>query len=128
MSAELTGDAITEREKIPKLYETEKVPLEKKIIYQRYQIGPIGFYWLIAEYDPEKKLAFGYANLNNDDFAEWGYIDVEELTENGATLDEEWKPCMYKEAMEKIAKEKRERDYLQKRRVVEAFNEQVSEQ
>lgn len=59
----------------------------------------MGFYWLIAELDPKKNLAFGYANLNNDDFAEWGYISIDELLENGAELDKDWTPCKYKEAI-----------------------------
>jgi hypothetical protein len=95
------------REKIPKLYETEGVSLEKKMIYRKYEIKDIGFYWLIAELDEKKNLAFGYANLNNDVFAEWGYIDIEELLENGAQLDEEWEPCDYKEAMERITEQKK---------------------
>jgi hypothetical protein len=97
------------KEKIPRLYETENVPLEEKIIYRRYQIKELGFYWLIAELDEERNLAFGYANLNDDVFAEWGYIDIQELLENGAELDEEWKPCTYKEAVERIAEERRKR-------------------
>jgi hypothetical protein len=97
------------KEKIPKLYETENVPLGEKIIYQRYEIKEIGFYWLIAELDEEKDLAFGYANLNNDLFAEWGYIDVRELLDNGAELDDEWKPCSYREAIERIAEERKKR-------------------
>jgi hypothetical protein len=97
------------KEKIPRLYETENVPLEEKIIYRRYQIKELGFYWLIAELDEERNLAFGYANLNNDVFAEWGYIDIQELLENGAELDKEWKPCTFKEAMERIAEERRKR-------------------
>lgn len=95
------------KEKIPRLYETEDVPLEKKMIYRKYEIKDIGFYWLITELDEKKNLAFGYANLNNDVFAEWGYIDIEELLENGAQLDQEWKPCNYKEAMERIAEERK---------------------
>jgi len=93
-------------EDIPGLYATENVPLEKKIIYQRYHIRSVGFYWLIAELDKEENLAFGYANLNNDDFAEWGYISIDELLENGAELDREWKPCTYKDAMKKVAEER----------------------
>ncbi|MHA1828356.1 MAG: hypothetical protein ACTSX6_06880 [Candidatus Heimdallarchaeaceae archaeon] len=54
---------------------------------------------MIAELDPEKNLAFGYANLNNDDFAEWGYISINELKENGAELDADWAPRKYKDAM-----------------------------
>lgn len=98
------------KETIPKLYATENTPLEKKIIHQRYEIREIGFYWLVAELDKKKNLAFGYANLNNDDFAEWGYIDIDELLVNGAELDNEWKPCSYREATERITKEREERN------------------
>lgn len=90
---------------IPKLYETESTPLEQKVIHQRYQLNSVGFYWLIAEYNPIEGLAFGYANLNNDDFAEWGYISIPELKENGVTLDKTWKPCTFKEAKERIREE-----------------------
>ena len=34
--------------------------------------------------------------------AEWGYISIDELEENGAVLDTEWKPCSYREAKKKI--------------------------
>lgn len=93
------------RTQIPGLYETEKVPFERKMIHQRYEIKDIGFYWLIAEVDEKQSLGFGYANLNNDIFAEWGYISIDELLENGAKLDNTWKPCTYLEAKKKIAKE-----------------------
>ncbi len=88
--------------RIPKLYETENIPLEEKIIYQVYRIPSVGFYWLIAEYDPKEKTAFGYANLNNDSMAEWGYISIDELEDNGAILDTQWKPCSYREAKRKV--------------------------
>jgi hypothetical protein len=92
---------------VPRLYETESVPLEKKIVFQRYQIKEIGFYWLVTELNSEENLAFGYANLNNDDFAEWGNIDIGELLDNGAVLDREWKPCTFADALKKIAEEVR---------------------
>jgi len=103
------------KEKIPELYSTENIPFEKKIIHQRYEIKKLGFYWLIAELDKKKNLAFGYANLNDDELAEWGYIGIDELIENGALLDKEWKPCTYKEAIEKISKEREERRLRLKR-------------
>jgi hypothetical protein len=87
---------------IPKLYETENIPLEEKTIYQVYRIPSLGFYWMIAEYDPKERTAFGYANLNDDDMAEWGYISIDELEKNGAILDNGWKPCSCKEARKKI--------------------------
>jgi len=100
-------DEATMMTNIPRLYETESVPLEKKIICQRYQIKRIGFYWLITELNSEENLAFGYANLNNDDFAEWGNIDISELLDNGAILDREWKHCTFEDALKKIAEEER---------------------
>ena len=78
------------------------MPLEKKIIYQKWEIKEIGFYWLIAELDRKDNLAFGYANLNNDDFAEWGYISIEELIDNRAAKDRNWKPVTFEEALKKI--------------------------
>lgn len=101
---------MNERNKsIPGLYATENVPLKDKVIHQRYQIDGIGFYWLIAELDKKENLAFGYANLNNDDFAEWGYISIDELVDNGANLDKTWKPCSYRDAMKKIEEERKNR-------------------
>ncbi|NIR13661.1 MAG: DUF2958 domain-containing protein, partial [Desulfobacterales bacterium] len=75
-----------------KLYETEGVPFEEKIIYQHWRIHYVNFYWLIAELDRDRDLAYGYANLNDDLFAEWGYISLRELYQNGARRDESWKP------------------------------------
>lgn len=89
-------------DEIPKLYGTEDIPEEKKIIYQKWEIPRIGFYWLIAELDKKENLAFGYANLNDDHFAEWGYISIEELMDNNASLDKDWKPCSFEEAQKII--------------------------
>ena len=93
-------------EEIPELYATEDVPFDEKVIYRRYRIERLGYYWLIAELDRKGNLAFGYANLNNDLFAEWGYISIDELLENGAELDEGWKPCKYRDAAKEIVEEK----------------------
>jgi hypothetical protein len=87
---------------IPKLYETDGIPFEKKIIYQKWDLKQVDFYWLISELDKKENLAFGYANLNNDTFAEWGYISIEELLNNGAELDRAWKPCTFKETQKRI--------------------------
>ena len=62
---------------VPKLYETEHVSLEDKLIYMHFFIG--GCDWYAAEYDGED-LFFGYAILNNDyQMAEWGYFSFQEL-------------------------------------------------
>ena len=64
-------------EKLPKLYETENIPLKDKIIHLHFFIG--GCDWYIAEYDGAD-LFFGFAILNNDyEMAEWGYVSFSEL-------------------------------------------------
>ena len=97
---------------IPDLYETENIPAEKKIIHQKWEIPRIGFYWLIAELDKKENLAFGYANLNDDTFAEWGYISLAELNENNATMCKGWKPCTFLEAQEKMQNRRNQRNLL----------------
>ena len=63
--------------KIPKLYETENLPLKDKLIYLHFFIG--GSEWFICEYDGED-LMFGFCILNNDlEMAEWGYVSFSEL-------------------------------------------------
>ena len=63
--------------RIPRLYETENIPVEEKEIHLHFFIG--GCDWYIAEYDGHD-LFWGYAILNNDYInAEWGYISFAEL-------------------------------------------------
>ena len=65
-------------DQIPKLYETENVQLQDKLIYLHFFIG--GCDWYICEYDRED-LFFGFAILNSDyQNAEWGYASFSELT------------------------------------------------
>lgn len=66
-------------DRIPRLYETEKIPLNDKLIYLHFFLG--GCDWYAAEYDGED-LFWGYAILNEDDQnAEWDYISFSELKE-----------------------------------------------
>ena len=63
--------------KIPKLYETEHVPLQEKLIHLHFFIGSCD--WYVAEYDGED-IFWGFAILNHDfQNAEWGYISFSEL-------------------------------------------------
>ena len=63
--------------KIPRLYETEHLPLKDKLIHLHFFIG--GCDWFICEYDGDD-LFFGFSILNSDlDMAEWGYISFNEL-------------------------------------------------
>lgn len=90
-------------DKIPKLYETEKIPVENKLIYLHFFIGSCD--WYIAEYDGED-IFFGYAVLNGDiECAEWWYISFSELREVrvqgwcevDCELEEIWRVKMFKE-------------------------------
>jgi len=64
-------------EHIPKLYETEEVSLQDKLIYLHFFIA--GSDWFISEYDGHD-LFWGYVILNGDYLnAEWGYISFKEL-------------------------------------------------
>jgi hypothetical protein len=84
-------------DKIPKLYETEHVPLKDKEILLHFFIG--GCDWYIAEFDGED-IFWGFAHLGDDQCAEWGYISFSELTSikiNGwleidCEQEEHWKP------------------------------------
>jgi hypothetical protein len=56
---------------IPRLYETEDIPLADKTVHLHLFIG--GCDWFICEYDGDD-LFFGYAILNGDiTNAEWGH-------------------------------------------------------
>lgn len=62
---------------LPRLHETEHIPLEEKIIHMHFFLA--GCDWYIAEYDGGD-LFWGYVILNNDhQCAEWGYISFSEL-------------------------------------------------
>ena len=57
---------------IPKLYETEHIALQDKLIHLHFFLG--GCDWFIAEHDGGD-LFWGFAVLNGDlHMAEWGYI------------------------------------------------------
>ena len=87
-------------DKIPRLYETEHLPLADKIIHMHFFfIG--GFDWYIAEYDGDD-LFFGFTNLNDHPNAEWGYIAFSELKSlniSGIEIDFDlyWKPVPAKQ-------------------------------
>ena len=62
---------------IPCLYETEKIPLNDKLIYLHFYI--LGCDWYVCEYDGKDRF-FGFAILNDDlQNAEWGYYSFSEL-------------------------------------------------
>jgi len=63
--------------KIPRLYDTENVPLKEKQVHLHFFIG--GCDWYICETDG-KDIMWGFCILNNDyQMAEWGYVSLSEL-------------------------------------------------
>ncbi len=66
----------------PRLYATEKVKAEDKKVHARlFALGSAAT-WLITEYDPEERVAFGYADLygqGREGGAEWGCVSIDEL-------------------------------------------------
>jgi hypothetical protein len=94
-------------EKLPKLYETEKIPVKDKIIHMHFFI--FGTDWYVAEYDPKEKIFWGFVILNEDyQNAEWGYFALEELQGiryGGIEIDRDlfWQPRTAAE-VDKIAK------------------------
>ena len=64
-------------DRIPRLYETEHITAEDKMIFLHFFLGTCD--WYIAEYDGGD-LFFGFAILNSDyEMAEWGYISFAEM-------------------------------------------------
>jgi len=64
-------------DKIPRLYETEHIPLKEKLIHLHFFIMDTDFF--ICEYDGEDTF-WGFVILNGDmQMAEWGYINFEEV-------------------------------------------------
>jgi len=82
--------------KMPRLYETDNIPINDKIIHQHYFFGSSD--WYMAEYGPEDNIFFGYAILNNDlQNAEWGYTRLDDLASirvHGQEVDRDlyWNP------------------------------------
>lgn len=66
-------------DKISRLYETEHVPVEDKLIHLHFFLGSND--WFVAEFDGKDKF-FGYVVLNDDHTnAEWGNFRFSELKE-----------------------------------------------
>ena len=71
-------------DQLPRLYANEKTqtPIAAIIIHAHFFVA--GFDWWIAEYDGDD-IFWGFANLNDDLCAEWGYISFAELKSIGTS-------------------------------------------
>jgi len=61
---------------IPPLYTTEKTPVERKVLYAKFFDPFTQWTWFACEYDPEKRLFFGYVIGQEKEF---GYFSLDEL-------------------------------------------------
>ena len=88
---------------LPKLYETENIQTENKLLLVRYIAIFSNWEWLVSEYDPIEGIAFGYVISGlGSDCNEWGYFSIEELEQmNGDNLqiirEEDFQPITFKE-------------------------------
>ena len=67
---------------LPKLYSTEKTPVEEKVVRVKFFNPTGGATWLITEGEERDGdwLLFGWTDLYGDGHsAEWGYISLDEL-------------------------------------------------
>ena len=86
-----------ELNRLPKLYETEDVPTEDKMVHMRFRFAT-GASWYVVEYGEEDDVFFCYADLGDPLYAEWGYTSFEELRDfispNGTEIvrDLDWVP------------------------------------
>ena len=91
-------------EAMPKTYETEGVDASDRVAYLHYFMGGVDG-WIIEKdmgdgsSDEAQVQAFGKITLFGGGVrdAEWGYISIEELIDNGVELDLYWTPKPMKE-------------------------------
>lgn len=86
--------------KLPKLYSTEGIELEDKVLQVKFFTPWSSWTWYGVEYNPEDKTFFGYVRGVED---EWGYFNLGELEEVkgpfflGVERDMYFKPIKFKE-------------------------------
>jgi hypothetical protein len=70
---------------LPQLYANEQLqtPIEDTIIHAHFFCASAD--WWVAEYDGED-IFWGFANLGDDDCAEWGYASFSELRSIGESV------------------------------------------
>jgi hypothetical protein len=79
---------------MPKTYEQDGLGDQAKV-YLHYFRGGCDWYITEKDSDPDgegQMQAFGYANLDDPENAELGYISIQELIENNVELDLYWNP------------------------------------
>lgn len=89
---------------MPKTYETENIAGDDKVAHLHYFYGGVDA-WIVEKDagdgtpDTRQHQAYGKITLfgGGIEEAEWGYISIQELIENGVELDLHWTPKQMKE-------------------------------
>ena len=85
-------DLAQQIDEMPRSYQTEGQG-NRAMVYLHYFRGSIDAWITELDSNPEQNYAFGKICMTGDGSdAEWGYISIPELTENGVELDLYWTP------------------------------------
>jgi hypothetical protein len=91
---------------LPPLYSQERIP-DPQCVVKLFCPWAMATWWL-TEYDPEKRLAFGFCLLNYADEAELGYVSIDELEmirgPGGLTIERDlyWSPIPLSEVQRQV--------------------------
>jgi len=88
----------SELRKLPPYRSADNIAPEDIIIHMHFFWRD--WHWYIATYEPTHRVFFGYANLGDDDCAEWGSVPLQELEELNVARDIEWQPVRFGETLE----------------------------
>lgn len=99
--AEVVMQAVERIKGTPMTYQTEEIPTKDKLAYLHYFRGSLDA-WIVErdigdgtepQGEGDQLQAYGKITLTGDkNDAEWGYISIKELIENGVELDLYWEP------------------------------------
>jgi hypothetical protein len=85
---------------IPKLYATEDIKLEEKVVYAKFFTSDANWTWWVLEYDKDEKICFAMVHGQE---RELGYVSITELESVRGPLglnverDMSFKPTKYKD-------------------------------
>lgn len=71
---------------LPKLYETENIKTDNKILQMKFMELKSGWEWYLTEYDAKEKIAFGLVKGFED---EWGYFSLVEMEDIPSIIRDE---------------------------------------
>lgn len=65
-----------EMKMLPKLYETENIKTDNKVLQMKFMEVNSGWEWYLTEFDAKEKIAFGLVKGFEN---EWGYFSLAEM-------------------------------------------------